>query len=76
MNKTIAELYSIPANEDIVFMVSEPSGRAGNLSLDTLKEQIKAELGYYKNPLKKCRHCGQWGAVMCECVKCGAPIDP
>lgn len=29
-----------------------------------------------KNVLEKCDHCGHWGAVMCECPKCGAPIDP
>ena len=45
------------------------------LSLSML-EQIKAELGFYKNPLRKCGHCGQYGAVFCECPKCGAPIDP
>ena len=46
------------------------------MRLGDLAEQIKAELGYYKDPLKKCKHCGQWGAVMCACVSCGAPIDP
>ena len=29
-----------------------------------------------KNVLEKCDHCGHWGAVMCECPKCDAPIDP
>jgi len=23
----------------------------------------------------RCKHCGQWGARFCECVKCGAPIE-
>ena len=22
-----------------------------------------------------CKHCGQWGARYCECIKCGAPIE-
>jgi hypothetical protein len=25
--------------------------------------------------IKKCGHCGQWGAVQCACRSCGAPID-
>ena len=23
----------------------------------------------------KCKHCGQWGAHKCACIKCGAPIE-
>lgn len=37
--------------------------------------QIKKELGIDR-VLEKCTHCGQWGAVMCACPHCGAPIDP
>lgn len=28
-----------------------------------------------KSAVTKCAHCGQWGAVRCECKYCGAPID-
>lgn len=41
-----------------------------------LIDHIKASLGYYPEVLKKCTHCGQWGAIMCACRSCGAPIDP
>ena len=40
--------------------------------------QIREALGldYHKSVLRKCAHCGQYGAVQCACPHCGAPIDP
>jgi len=29
-----------------------------------------------KRALRKCIHCGQWAAVMTECVHCWAAVDP
>lgn len=43
---------------------------------ESVLELVRQELGIVKNPITKCQHCGQWGAVFCACPKCGAPIDP
>ena len=45
-------------------------------TMTSIIEAVKASLGYVDNPLTKCRHCGQWGAVYCACAHCGAPVDP
>ena len=45
-------------------------------TIDNIIEAVRKSLGYVDNPLTKCRHCGQWGAVYCPCAHCGAPIDP
>jgi hypothetical protein len=76
MNKTVAQLPSVSVADIDYFVAGRDDGGANKVSFEMVNDEIKRELGYYKNPLKKCVHCGQWGAVMCECVKCGAPIDP
>ena len=45
------------------------------LTLKTLTATIAASLAP-ERVLEKCGHCGQWGAIMCACRYCGAPIDP
>jgi hypothetical protein len=56
------DAYLVPANKSI--------------SMAGLVDQLKHDMGYLRNPLTKCQHCGQWGAAYCACIKCGAPIDP
>lgn len=46
------------------------------LDISDIVKSVKKELGVIDNPLRKCIYCGQWGAVHCDCPKCGAPIDP
>ena len=59
------------ASTDVALELNE-GGRLG----DRLLAEIKQSLGFYNNPLVKCAHCGHWAAVMTECAKCGAPVDP
>lgn len=44
-------------------------------TIDHIISIVKRELGQIDDPLRKCAHCGQWGAVHCACKHCGAPID-
>lgn len=60
--------------DDAVFSPSNVYGSGDTAS--EIIEAVKKSLGYVDNPLTKCRHCGQWGAVYCPCAHCGAPIDP
>ena len=62
-----------PVDTDVMFLVDNPT--AGRASRVTLSNLIKS-IGYPEKVLEKCPACGQWGAVMCECPKCGHPIDP
>lgn len=70
---TIGEMGS-----ELIFPVSMGGSGAINsrATMSDIVKMVSKELGYVKNPLAKCGHCGQWGAVYCECQKCGAPIDP
>lgn len=43
---------------------------------ESIIEIMEKHLGIVRNPITKCQHCGQYGAVFCACPKCGAPIDP
>ena len=52
------------------------AGRKESIDIGSIVEAVKSSLGYLKNPITKCQHCGQYGAAFCACVKCGAPIDP
>ena len=72
---TIADL-SEHAFDRHMNLLSEVSGSSHRITIGSIVDATKAELGYIKNPLTKCQHCGQWGAVYCACIKCGAPIDP
>lgn len=47
-----------------------------HVDLETIAGEVKRIIGVYDRVLEKCGHCGQWGAVMCSCPQCGAPIDP
>ena len=69
INKTGLSVNPLSVNP--LFDVSNDTTLGGELI-----GKIKQALGYLEKPLVKCSHCGQWGAVYCECVKCGAPIDP
>lgn len=72
----VTEIEEINNTVDADFLEINTDGVSKKLSIGRLFKSIKDELGFYNNPLKKCQHCRQWGAVMCSCVKCGAPIDP
>ena len=43
-----------------------------------IRDFVKTDFAqiFPNKPIVKCAHCGQWGAVMCACPQCGAPIDP
>lgn len=41
-----------------------------------IEENINSILDIYnKKVIVKCKHCGQWVAVMTSCKYCGAPVD-
>jgi hypothetical protein len=46
------------------------------MTFGSLIDMIKADMGFYGKALVKCVHCGHWAAIMTECHKCGAPVDP
>lgn len=59
------------------FLVSDSkTGNAKRMFTSELIGMVRKELGYMVRVLEKCSHCGQYGAVMCACPSCGAPIDP
>lgn len=60
----------------MVLPAEGPNAITHALKLSNIVDFVKVELGFLKKPLTKCQHCGQWGAVYCACIKCGAPIDP
>jgi hypothetical protein len=60
---------------DASFLASNNES-SGKVTFVDLISNLKKELGYQVRVLEKCSHCGQWGAVMCACPHCGAPIDP
>ena len=73
--RQISDLPSLRPHGDTVFL-AENMRASGTVTLGSIVEAIKKDMGFLTKPLTKCQHCGQWGAVYCECVKCGAPIDP
>lgn len=80
-NRRISELTDFEMDVysdsmDIVEFPVQAKGVTGKTTLKSIKESIKKELGYMVRVLEKCKHCGQYGAVMCACPHCGAPIDP
>lgn len=56
--------------------LANSNGETKQIGMDSIISFVKKSIGIYDNVLKKCKHCGQWGAVMCACPHCGAPIDP
>lgn len=62
------------ANLGMSLLASNGSS-TNRLTIDSIVKLVKSSLGYDR-VLEKCTHCGQWGAVMCSCPNCGAPIDP
>ena len=72
----ITDLSKASISSPVMEFVVSANQVSQRLSVGDLVAGIKKELGYYPQVLKKCIHCGQWGAVMCACPACGAPIDP
>ena len=71
--------YDLVAFDDdgaIQWGISAAPYASSGATIDNIIEAVRKSLGYVDNPLTKCRHCGQWGAVYCPCAHCGAPIDP
>lgn len=46
------------------------------IGMDQIVAQVRQAMGIYDKVLAKCSHCLQYGAIMCACPHCGAPIDP
>lgn len=68
---------AVPTTPDeIAFVAQTEKIGTAKVTMKSLIDQVKESLGYYPEVLKKCKYCGQWGAVMCACPACGAPIDP
>lgn len=59
--------------DDYIPMVN--GGMSKRVEIGAIVTAVKKSMGYDR-VLEKCVHCGQWGAVMCACPQCGAPIDP
>lgn len=72
MNKTI-DMLELKDNAD--YIMAGTGTNTHRLSIDSIVQAVKKSAGYDR-VLEKCPACGQWGAVMCECPKCGHPIDP
>ena len=59
----------------VIELVAQSDDVTGKITIDSIVESVKKSMGLDR-VLEKCGHCGQWGAVMCACPQCGAPIDP
>lgn len=64
----------LPKNDDYI-PIGSLDGINARLSFGSIVEAVKKSMGY-ERVLEKCTYCGHWGAVMCACPQCGAPIDP
>lgn len=72
------KISQLPKVNDLNGLSLVGSSEAGSVRLEMpdVVKAVKNAIGLYDRVLEKCSFCGQWGAVMCECPKCGAPIDP
>jgi len=78
MSPVINDLYPIrELNKSTVFLSADSEHTSGKVHVGDLVDEVM-ELMYGSKCDKAvitCRHCGQWGARMCECRYCGAPIE-
>jgi hypothetical protein len=77
VNKRLSDLETSANIESVdKVLISTENGNSKTTSMQSIADFVKKEIGIYDRVLEKCAHCGQWGAVMCACRTCGAPIDP